>query len=90
MIDVDRGELVLQLNGDYLVFKAQGSSSATMERKHEKLLSIQSQTKPHIQTLSLVLGGHNQTLSLVLNSHIQTLSLVLESLNNALNICEAP
>jgi len=46
VIDVDRGELVLQLNGDYLVFKAQGSSSATMERKHEKLLSIQSQTKP--------------------------------------------
>ena len=46
VIDVDRGELVLKLNGEYLVFKAQGSSSATMERKHEKLLSIQSQTKP--------------------------------------------
>ncbi|RTK47913.1 hypothetical protein DRJ87_15640, partial [Enterococcus faecalis] len=46
VIDVDRGELVLQLNEDYLVFKAQGSSSVHMERKHEKLLSIQSQTKP--------------------------------------------
>ena len=46
VIDVNRGELVLQLNGDYLVFKAQGSSSVTMERKHEKLLSIQSQAEP--------------------------------------------
>ena len=40
VIDVDRGELVLQVNEDYLVFKTQGSSSVTMERKHEKLLSI--------------------------------------------------
>ena len=40
VIDVNRGELVLQLNGDYLVFKVQGSSSATMKRKHQKLLSI--------------------------------------------------
>ena len=46
VIDVDRGELVLQLNKDYLVFKAQGSSSVAMERKHEKLLSTQSQIKP--------------------------------------------
>ena len=46
VIDVDRGELVLQLNEDYLVFKTQGSLSVTMERKQEKLLSIQSQTKP--------------------------------------------
>ena len=46
VIDVNREELVLQLNGDYLVFKTQGCSSATMERKHEKLLSVQSQTKP--------------------------------------------
>ena len=46
VIDVDRGELVLQVNEDSLVFKAQGSFSVTMERKHEKLLSVQSQTKP--------------------------------------------
>ena len=46
VIDVNRGELVLQMNGDYLVFKAQGSPSATMERKHEKLLSVQSQKEP--------------------------------------------
>ncbi|QHN86301.1 Retrotransposon gag protein [Arachis hypogaea] len=59
VIDVDRGELVLQLNDDYLVFKAQGSSSIIMERKREKLLSIQSQTEPHTQLLSLVLGGHH-------------------------------
>ena len=42
VIDVDRGELVLQLHEDYLVFKVQGSSPVTMEKKHEKLLSIQS------------------------------------------------
>ena len=46
VIDVDRGELVLQWNEDSLVFKTQGSPSATIERKHEKLLSVQSQTKP--------------------------------------------
>ena len=46
VIDVDRGELVLQLNEDYLVFKTQGSPSVTMERKHEKLLSLQSQPEP--------------------------------------------
>ena len=46
VIDVDRGELVLQLNEDYLVFKAQGYPSVTMERKHEELLSKQSQTEP--------------------------------------------
>ena len=46
VIDVDKGELVLQLNEDYLVFKAQGSSSVNIEKKHEKLLSIQSQTEP--------------------------------------------
>ena len=48
MIDVDRGELVLQLNEDYLVFKTQGSPFVHMEKKREKLHSIQSQTKsPH-------------------------------------------
>ena len=46
VINVNKGELVLQLNGDYLVFKAQGPSSTTMERKHEKLLSVQSQKEP--------------------------------------------
>ena len=42
VIDVDRGELVLQLNEDNLVFKTQESPSVTMERKHRKLLSVQS------------------------------------------------
>ena len=46
VIDMDRGELVLQLNEDNLVFKTQGSPSVTMERKHEKLLSLKSQPKP--------------------------------------------
>ena len=46
MIDVDRVELIFQLNEDNLVFKTQGSPSVTMERKHEKLLSLQSQQKP--------------------------------------------
>ena len=46
VIDVDRGELVLQVNEDSLVFKAQGSPSVTMERKHEKLLSIESNRAP--------------------------------------------
>ena len=46
VIDVDRGELILQLNEDNLIFKTQGSPSVTMERKHEKLLSLQSQPKP--------------------------------------------
>ena len=46
VIDVDRGELVLQLNEDYFVFKTRGFPSVHMEKKHEKLLSIQSQTKP--------------------------------------------
>ena len=40
VIDVDRGELVLQLNEDNLVFKTQRSPFVTMERKHEKLLSL--------------------------------------------------
>ena len=35
VIDVDRGELVLQLNEDNLVLKTQWSPSVTMERKHE-------------------------------------------------------
>ena len=56
VIDVDRGELVLQLNEDYLGFKAQGSSSETMERKHEKLLSIQSQTEPPHSTSKFGVG----------------------------------
>ena len=48
MIDVDRGELIIQVNEESFVFKAQGYPSVTMERKHEELLSIQSQTKsPH-------------------------------------------
>ncbi|KAL4321632.1 hypothetical protein AHAS_Ahas14G0129900 [Arachis hypogaea] len=46
VIDVDRGKLILQLNEDNLVFATQGSLSASMERKHKKLLSKQSQTKP--------------------------------------------
>ena len=46
VIDVDRGELILQLNKDNLVFKTQESPSVTMERKHRKLLSVQSQLKP--------------------------------------------
>ena len=46
VIDVDRGELILQLNEDNLVFTTQGSLSASMERKQKKLLSKQSQTKP--------------------------------------------
>ena len=46
VIDVDRGELNLQLNEDNLVFTTQGSLSASMERKQKKLLSKQSQPKP--------------------------------------------
>ncbi|XLT46965.1 hypothetical protein HN873_039569 [Arachis hypogaea] len=46
VIDVDRGELIIQVNEDSLVFKAQGYPSITMERKHEELLSIQSETEP--------------------------------------------
>ena len=46
VIDVDRGEIFLQWNENSLVFKTQGSLSATMERKQKKLLSKQSQPKP--------------------------------------------
>ena len=46
VIDVDTGELVLQLNGDSLVFTTQGYPSVNMERKHKKLLSKQSQPEP--------------------------------------------
>ena len=46
VIDVDRGKLVLQVNEDSLVFKTQGSPSATFERKQKKLLSKQSQPEP--------------------------------------------
>ncbi|KAL4337221.1 hypothetical protein AHAS_Ahas12G0088500 [Arachis hypogaea] len=46
VINVDRGELIIQVNGDSLVFKAQGYPSVTMERKHEELLSIHIQTEP--------------------------------------------
>ena len=46
VIDVDRGEIFLQWNENSLVFKTQGSPSATMERKQEKLLSKQSQPEP--------------------------------------------
>ena len=46
VIDVDRGEIVLQWNENSLVFKTQGFPSATMERKLEKLLSKQSQPEP--------------------------------------------
>ena len=46
VIDVNRGELVLQLNGDYLVFKAHGNPSMTKESKHEELLSVQGQEEP--------------------------------------------
>ena len=56
VIDVDRGELILQLNEDNLVSKTQGSPSVTMERKHEKLLSIQSQTEPPHSTSKFGVG----------------------------------
>ena len=46
VIDVNRGELVLQLNGNYLVFKAHGHPFVTKESKHEELLSVQSQEEP--------------------------------------------
>ena len=46
VIDVNRGELVLQLNGDYLVFKAHGHPSVTKESNQEELLSVQSQEEP--------------------------------------------
>ena len=46
VIDVDRGEIVLQWNENSLVFKTQGSPSATMERKQKKHLSKQSQPEP--------------------------------------------
>ena len=49
VIDVDRGELILQLNKDNLVFTTQGSLSASMERKQKKLLLKQSQTKPTVK-----------------------------------------
>ena len=39
VIDVDRGELIIQVNEESLVFKAQGYPSVIMERKHEELLS---------------------------------------------------
>ena len=45
VIDVDRGELIIQVNEESLVFKAQGYPSVIMERKHEELLSKQSQTE---------------------------------------------
>ena len=56
VIDVDRGEIFLQWNENSLVFKTQGSPSATMERKHEKLLSIQSQTEPPHSTSKFGVG----------------------------------
>ena len=56
VINLDRGELVLQLNEDYLVFKAQDSSSVNMEKKHKKLLSIQSQTEPPHSTSKFGVG----------------------------------
>ncbi|QHO05964.1 Retrotransposon gag protein [Arachis hypogaea] len=46
VIDVDRGELVLKANEDYLVFKAKESPSVHIEKKHDKFLSMQSQTEP--------------------------------------------
>ena len=46
VIDVNRGELVLQLNGDSLMFKAQGYHPVNMEKRHDKLLSVQCQIKP--------------------------------------------
>ena len=46
VIDVDRGEIFLQWNENSLVFKTQGSPSATMGRKQKKLLSKQSQPEP--------------------------------------------
>ena len=46
VIDVDRGELVLQLNEDSLEFKTQGHPSVNMGKRHSKLLSKQSQPEP--------------------------------------------
>ena len=46
VIDVDRGELIIQVNEESFVFEAQGYPSVIMERKHEELLSKQSQTEP--------------------------------------------
>ena len=46
VIDVNRGELVLQLNGEYLVFQAHGHPSVTKESKHKELLTVQSQEEP--------------------------------------------
>ena len=46
MIDVNRGELVLQLNRDSLVFTTQGYPSVNMEKRHSNLLSKESHTEP--------------------------------------------
>ena len=46
VIDVNRGELVLQLNEDSLEFKTQGHPSVNMEKRHSKLLPKQSHTEP--------------------------------------------
>ena len=46
VIDVNRGELILQLNEDSLEFKTQGHPSVNIEKRHSKLLSKQSQPEP--------------------------------------------
>ena len=46
VIDVNKGELFLQLNEDSLEFKTQGHPSVNMEKRHSKLLSKQSQPEP--------------------------------------------
>ena len=61
VIDVDRGELILQLNKDNLVFTTQGSLSASIERKHKELLSKQSQTKPPQSNSKFGVGESQQS-----------------------------
>ena len=46
VIDVNRGELVLQLDEDSLEFKTQGHPSVNMEKRHSMLLLKQSQPEP--------------------------------------------
>ncbi|QHO38695.1 Retrotransposon gag protein [Arachis hypogaea] len=79
VIDVDRGELILRVNEECLLVKTQGSPSSTWRVRMKSFSQYKVKQSPHIQTLSLVLGGHSQTLS-----------LVLRDLNHTLIICETP
>ena len=60
VIDVDRGELVLQLNEDSLVFTTQGFPSVNMEKRHSKLLSKQSQPEPPQSNFKFGVGESQQ------------------------------